>query len=89
MRIDDVSPTDNTALSLGAADQSVSSVSFTGLASMYQTSDSSIVLRAIMDIGARASSLAERPRDKIQRVADYATHRPTQLSGTEAPALGI
>jgi hypothetical protein len=44
MRIDDVSPSDNTALSLGAADQSVSGVSFTGLASMYQTSDSSIVL---------------------------------------------
>ena len=33
-----------------------------GLASMYPASDWSVVLRAIMDISARAFSLADRPR---------------------------
>jgi hypothetical protein len=45
---------------------------------MYQTSDWSIVLRAVMDISARASSLTERPRsDQVGHQCSHAPGRPS------------
>jgi len=50
-----------------------------GLASMYQTSDWSILLRAVMDISAQASSLAERPQRAI-RVTSVRVRREDRTS---------
>src|SRR6516162_5590881 len=44
---------------------------------MYQSSDWSVVLRAVMDISARASSLAERPRSgQMGHQCSHAPGRP-------------
>ena len=79
MRIDDVSPSDNTALSLGAADQSVSGVSFTGLASMYQTSDSSIVLDG--DVVALAVLSIFYIKNGLRKALSHGRHLTHLLAG--------
>src|SRR5277367_3839912 len=48
-----------------------------GLASMYPASDWSVVLLAIMDISARAISLADRPR--LGHLGHQCSHAPLNL----------
>ena len=48
-----------------ALQEDFAELAVSGLASMYPAFDWSVVLRAIMDISARAFSLADRPRRAI------------------------
>src|SRR5262245_43211686 len=65
----------------GRASQEGSSSWLSGLAQMYPASDWSSLLRAIMDISARAISLADRPRvDHQGHQCSQAPGRPTSIS---------
>ena len=59
-----------------------------GLASMYQTSDWSIMLRAIMDISARTSSLPERPQRTIW-VTSVRMRREDRISVSSHPLADL
>src|SRR6266850_3219128 len=59
-----------------------------GLASMYPAFDWSVVLRAIMDISARAISLADRPQRAIW-VTSVRTRREDRSSISSHPAADL
>jgi hypothetical protein len=59
-----------------------------GPASMYSASDWSLVLLAIMDISARASSLAERPRG-AKRVTSVRMRREDRTSISSHPLADL
>jgi hypothetical protein len=63
-------------------------VAVSGLASMYQTSVWSMVLRAIMDISARASSLAEKPQ-RAKWVTSVRMRREDRTSISSRPLADL
>ena len=73
----------------GRASQEGSSSWLSGLAQMYPASDRSSLLRAIMDISARAISLPDRPRvGHLGHQCSQAPRRPTSISSFPLANLG-